>query len=66
MKQILNNCSRRFGHDGWAVLINGATVPMYWTMCTTRAEVRELVQLHTGNMFDYHKIVKVKVNLVVV
>lgn len=34
--------STRWTHDGWALQLRTASVPMNWTLCTTRAEARAL------------------------
>lgn len=42
VKEILNNLSSRWGHDGWAIKRKGTKGALEWTVCTTRAEAREL------------------------
>lgn len=44
MKAYLSHRSRRFGYDGWALAINCRGVPVILdcSVCTTRAEARQL------------------------
>lgn len=66
MKRILDNCSRRFNYDGWAILIDGTSAPLSWTFCTTRAEAREIHRELNPDMFARTSIVKAKINIEVV
>lgn len=66
MKSFLSHRSKRWGYDGWALMIHGATKPLEWTVCTTRAEVRALRQSHSDLFLDRAEIVKVKISVEVV
>lgn len=66
MKQVLQGRSKRFGYDGWCLMVTGAAKPMEWTMCTTRAEVRQLKKEQELWMRKDIEIVKVKVIVEVV
>lgn len=59
MKAILSHGSRRFGYSGWALRIRGASKPLAWSMCTTRAEARELRE-ERRSMFNDLEVVKVR------
>lgn len=61
MKSFLSHRSRRFGFDGWALRIKGASHVMLWTVCTTRAEVRKLRQSRGDLFLDGAEVVKVKI-----
>jgi hypothetical protein len=66
LKEFLRHRSRRWGYDGWALLIPGATKAMDWTVCTTRAECREL-RAERGDLLDRGaEIVKVRISVEVV
>lgn len=55
MKRYLRHRSRRWGYDGWALRIVGAPLPLEWTVCTNRAETRELkreLEERDPEMFD--------------
>jgi hypothetical protein len=66
MKEFLRHRSRRFGYDGWALKMPGATRAMDWTVCTTRAECREL-RTRRGDLLDRKaEIVKVRISVEVV
>lgn len=63
MKGFLAGRSRRFGYDGWALLMPGATKPLEWTVSTTRREVREL-RAERADLFERGaEIVKVRVEV---
>ncbi len=67
MKRILDNCSKRFGHHGWALVVKEfPNHPCSWSFCTTRKEVRELQASLTPDMINLYVPVKVKVKLVAV
>ena len=42
MKGFLRHRSRRWGYDGWALRMRGASRPLFWSVCTTRREARDL------------------------
>lgn len=65
MKSFLENRSRRFGYDGWALRFRGADKPMEWTTSTTREEARDL-RRERGNLLRDTEIVKVTVSVEVV
>lgn len=66
MKEFLRHRSRRFGFDGWALKMPGATYVLDWTVCTTRAECRAL-RAERGDLLDRGAdIVKVKIRVEVV
>ena len=67
MKQFLNARSRRWGYDGWALKSKKASLPMNWSVCTTREEARELRdELFNGEpFFTDLQIEIVKVRLIV-
>lgn len=66
MKSYLSHRSNRWGYDGWALLMPGATIPMLWTVSTTREEVR-LLRLERPDLFGRGgEIVKVKITIEVV
>ena len=58
---FLQHRSRRFGYDGWAVLMQGAAVPLPWTVSTTRDECRQLMRLRPDLFSDGARIVKVRI-----
>tara|TARA_R110002049_G_scaffold281333_1_gene460830 strand:- start:3639 stop:3842 length:204 start_codon:yes stop_codon:yes gene_type:complete len=63
VKGYLSHRSKRFGYDGWALLIPGALRPLEWTVSTTRAEVRAL-RKERGDLFERGaEIVKVRVDV---
>lgn len=69
MKQILDHCSPRYGHDGWALRVRGRVSVMRWTMCTTRREARELkheMEAQDRDLFDQLEVVKVEVDVKVI
>lgn len=64
MKAFLRHCSKRWGYDGWAAKIKGADSPIWWTVSTTREEVRQLLKeapLNEPDFFQRLEIVKVKI-----
>lgn len=66
MKEFLRHRSRRWGYDGWALLMPGATHVMQWTVCTARAECRDLLAKR-GDLLDRGaEIVKVRISVEVV
>lgn len=65
MKEFLRHRSRRWSHDGWGLRMPGGIV-MQWTVCTTRAECRDL-RARRGDLLDRGaEIVKVKIMVEVV
>lgn len=62
MKRILDQCSRRNGHDGWVVMVKGQNTKVWhaltWTFSTTREETRQLFNSMPRNLFDKYKITK--------
>lgn len=63
MMSFLQHRSRRWGYDGWALVMPGACKPLEWTVSTTREEVRELRKLR-GDLFERGaEIVKVRVSV---
>lgn len=66
MKKFLQWRSRRWGYDGWAVVMDGATRPLAWTTCTTREEVRELIDEHQDMFLRGCDIKKVKITVEVI
>lgn len=66
MKSFLSHRSKRFGYDGWAMLMPDATHALTWTVCTTRAEVRRLRKSRADLFLDRAEIVKVKIRIEVV
>jgi hypothetical protein len=66
MKSYLRHRSKRYGYDGWALKMPGATKVMEWTVCTTRAECREL-RAERGDLLDRGAdIVKVRISVEVI
>lgn len=69
MKQFLDHRSNRWTHDGWALMVRGASQPMLWTACTTREEAREL-RRERFNMKDFFigpvDVVKIKITAEVI
>jgi len=66
MKGFLQHRSHRFRYDGWALFMPGAEVPLYWTVSTTRKEVREL-RKDRADLFERGaKILKVKITVEVI
>lgn len=63
MKKFLQHRSRRQGYEGWALMIIGAEKPLHWTVCTTRAEVRQLREEEGPWMRPDIEIVKVKITV---
>lgn len=65
MKQILQHRSHRSGYDGWAIKIKGAGKPLDWTVCTTRAECRELRKdaMPELDLFNRTEVIKVKITV---
>lgn len=63
MMSFLQHRSRRWTHDGWALVMPGASTPLAWTVSTTREEVRELRKLR-GDLFERGaEIVKVRITV---
>lgn len=66
MKSFLSHRAKRWGYDGWALrhkdVGNGRCTPLWWTVCTTREEVREL-QRTRKDFFSDFEIVKVKIKV---
>lgn len=45
MKGFLQHRSKRWGHDGWAIFFaDSPTLPLHWSVSTTREEARELLK----------------------
>jgi len=63
MKQFLKHKSRRPGYHGWAVMVKGSDHPWPWTVCTTRKELRELIEAEKNWMRTDIEIVKVKIEV---
>ena len=66
MKQFLQHRSNRWGHDGWALKVVGAPSPLYWTVCTTRQEARELKhepEARDPDLFRRVEVVKIKIRV---
>lgn len=65
MKRLLDNRSKRWGYDGWAIRIKGAPQPFDWSVCTTREEARELRAevFPESDFFQRTEIVKVKIRV---
>jgi hypothetical protein len=61
MKKFLKHRSKRFGYDGWALQMKGSLMPMAWTVCTTRKEVRELLEEERNWIRPDIEIVKVRI-----
>jgi len=66
MKRILDNCSRLYDRDGWAIVIGDSDTPLRWTFCTTRQECRELRKAMAPDMYGRARVVPVTVSLQVV
>jgi len=66
MISFLKFRSKRYGYDGWAMMMSGATNPLEWTASTTRAEVRKLRKSRSDLFLDGADIVKVKILVEVV
>lgn len=69
MKRLLTHRSNRWGYDGWALRVTGARMPLYHTVCTTRAETRELkneLSQQVPDLYNDLELVKIKINLEVV
>lgn len=69
MKRFLQEfCSRRWGHDGWALRLKGTREPLDWSACTTREEARELRRemFPELDFWDRTEVVKVRIKLEVV
>ena len=63
MKSYLSHRSKRFGYDGWALVMPNSPIPLPWTVSTTRAEVRQL-RKERGDLFERGaRIVKVRVDV---
>lgn len=66
MKSFLKHRSKRRGYDGWVMRFGKTGTPMLWTVCTTRAEVRELRKSRSDLFLDETEIVKIKIIVEVV
>lgn len=66
MMSFLQHRSKRWGYDGWALLMPGATKPLEWTASTTREEVRDLRKLRPDLFERGAKEVKVEIIVKVV
>lgn len=66
MKNILHARARRWAYDGWALKVKGAQAVLKHTVCTTRAEVRDLQAGMLKSDDLQTEVVKVRVNLEVV
>lgn len=62
MKSFLRHRLRGRGYDGWALKVRGAGRPIEWTVCTTRAEARQLRD-ELGWLRTDLEIVKVKITV---
>ena len=65
LKAFTQHRARRFGYDGWALKHKQqGTTPLAWTVCTTRAEARQLLdeQRARGALLEF-EIVKVKLRV---
>jgi hypothetical protein len=58
---FLQHRSKRRGYDGWALLVEGAPVPLLWTVSTTRDECRQLMRIRPDLFSDGARIVKVRI-----
>lgn len=66
MKGFLQHISKRWEYDGWALRHKGASRAMTWSVCTTRAEARQL-RIERGDLFERGaEVVKVKISVEVV
>lgn len=63
MKNILHARSKRFGIDGWALMFKGSKRPLHWTVCTTRAEARELKAEQLPEFAKDLRVVKVSIHV---
>ena len=66
MISFLKFRSKRHGYDGWALRFGKTGLPMPWTVCTTRGEVRSLRASRTDLFLEETQVVKVKIHLEVV
>lgn len=66
MKGFLQHRSKRWGYNGWAVKVKGASKPLDWTVSTTREEVRTLLNEKRDLLTHDTEIVKVKITVEVV
>lgn len=62
MRDLLQHRSRRWGYDGWALRMRGVSVPLSWSVCTTRQECREL-RAERSDLADDFEVVKVRIKL---
>lgn len=61
---LRGNLSKRWGVDGWALIVKGAQEPWWWTTSTTRQEARELkAELERNDTDFFRKLEVVKVNI---
>lgn len=64
MKKFLDARARRWGYDGWALKVTGATRPLFWTVCTNRKEAREVKkEMSSLKYFGHLDVVKVKITV---
>ena len=66
MKRFLDGRSKRWGHDGWALKYKRAPQPITWTVCTTRAEARQLRREFLAEYHDVSTEVDIEVDIEVV
>jgi len=62
MQAFLDHCSKRPGFDGWALFQPGSDLPVFWSVSTTREEVRE-IQRARPHLFGTYRIEKVRIRL---
>lgn len=65
VERLLRHNSQ-FGYHGWALMTKGADQPMFWTIRTTRQEVRDLWSREKNWMRPDIEIVKVTIKVEVV
>jgi hypothetical protein len=65
MQRIVNVLSRYHTHDGWA-LFDSNEQPLLWTFCTTRRELRTLLQGHQLDLLAKYKMRKARIRVVAV
>jgi len=66
MKQFLKHRSRKHSYDGWALRVKGEKQPIDWTVCTTRAELRDFKKTDGAWLRPDIETVKVKISVEVV
>lgn len=63
VKRFLKHRSKRWTHDGWAVQVKGSKKPLPYTVCTTRAEARQVREEFLTDLFARTEVVKVKITV---